>query len=483
MTPAPSRTDREKPLPRGLLDALAAVLVAAAIFLAFGHAFLNYDSFYALLWGSELAAGRLPNYGAPVAPTPHPLVTLLGIPLSLLGAAGEDVLLALFLLGFGALVVGVFRLGSELFAWPVGLLAAGILATRVPPLNFGIRGYVDLPTAALIVWAGVLELRRPRRGAPVLVLLALAGLLRPEAWLFAGAYWLWLAPALAPGARVRLAALAAAGPALWALSDLAVTGNPLWSFQGTNELAGRLERPTGLDDVWHIGPRRLGEILRLPELLAAVAGLMAGAALLRRRVVLPLALAGLNGLAYLTFAIAGLPLLGRYLLLAGAMLALLAAVAALGWTALGRGHPARRPWQAGGALVLLAFLAFAPAQAGRLGDLRTDIAARDRIQSDLLDLTRRPEVRFTLQRCRPLYLPNHRRVPELSYWTGLPPADVRSAGLERPGARGTFISPATPEVERLSILDPKDPQRLDAEVPARYDAVVRNRSWVLSSGC
>jgi hypothetical protein len=37
---------------------------------------------------------------------------------------------------------------------------------------------------AFVVWAAVLEARRPRRGTAVLVLLGLAGLLRPEAWLF-----------------------------------------------------------------------------------------------------------------------------------------------------------------------------------------------------------------------------------------------------------------------------------------------------------
>ena len=61
----------------------------------------------------------------------------------------------------------------------------------MPLLNFGIRGYVDLPTIALVVWAAVLEARSPRRGAPVMVLLVLAGLLRPEIWLFAAVYWLW----------------------------------------------------------------------------------------------------------------------------------------------------------------------------------------------------------------------------------------------------------------------------------------------------
>ena len=41
------------------------------------------------------------------------------------------------------------------------------------------------------MWAIALEVERPRRGLPVLGLLAAAGLLRPDAWVLSGAYWLW----------------------------------------------------------------------------------------------------------------------------------------------------------------------------------------------------------------------------------------------------------------------------------------------------
>ena len=163
-------------------------------------------------------------------PTPHPLAIAVGMPVStIFGDHAEDVMLGLVIVAIGFLVVGLYRLGSELFAWPVGVLAAAIFATRVPPLNFGIRGYVDLPAIAFVVWGAVLESRRPRRGWPVLVLLGLAGLLRPEAWLYAGAYWLWLFPARDWPARLRLLALAAAAPVIWGVSDLLVTGDALWS--------------------------------------------------------------------------------------------------------------------------------------------------------------------------------------------------------------------------------------------------------------
>src|SRR4051812_3755356 len=370
-------------------DALAALIVAAVVFAFFGHAFLNYDSFYALVWGNDLAHGRTPQYDVPVAPTPHPLATLVGLVLSPLGpAASETAFLVIVLIAFGALVVGVFRLGQSLFSTPVGVLAAAIVATRVPLLNFGIRGYVDLPTIAFVVWAAVLEARQPRRGAPVMVLLVLAGLLRPEMWLFAAAYWAWCFPARDWAGRFRLAALAALAPALWVLSDWAITGDPLWSLNGTTDLAAELGRQTGIENVAKLMPRRLGEIVRLEYLVAAVIGVAAALAFvqLRRRIALPLAIAALNGIAFIVFGIAGLSLLGRYLFLASTMLALFAAVAALGWTALPRKTRYRRRWAAVGGSMIVAFVALTPWQADRLLDLRADIANRDRVAADLHDI-------------------------------------------------------------------------------------------------
>lgn len=500
------------PRRRALVDAGASVLVALAIYAFFGHAFLNYDSMYALVWGDDLASGRTPQYDAPVAPTPHPLAIGLGVLLSPLSAGlAEDVFLALVLLGFGALVVALFRLGSESFTLAVGLLGAAIFLTRVPPLNFGIRGYVDLPTIALIAWAAVLEARRPRRGAAVLVLLGVAGLLRPEAWLFAALYWLWLVlpvgeveraavrlpgwvsrlgyrlagarpPRRALRERLGLGALAAAAPVLWLLSDLLVTGDPLWSLNGTSDLAAELGRPTGLGKLPEVLPRRLGEIMRLPELIAAVAGTAAGLVWLRRRTALPLAVAVVNGLAYVVFAVGGLSLLGRYLFLAAAMLSLLAAVAVFGWRALPDGDPVRARWLAGGLTVLAVFVVFVPAQVDRLRDLRTDIADRDRVDQDLHDLVGLAEAERALARCGgELFVPNHRPVPDLAYRLDRRPTEIVSAQRRTPSPDGVFVAPR-PEVAALSILDPRDATLPADAVPEGYTLAAENRSWRLFSG-
>jgi hypothetical protein len=470
-------------------DALAALIVAAVVFAFFGHAFLNYDSFYALVWGSDLAHGRAPQYDVPVAPTPHPLANLVGLILSPLGDGAETAFLVIVLIAIGALAIGIFRLGQTLYSAPVGVLAALIVVTRVPLLDYGIRGYVDLPTIALVIWAAVLEARSPRRGAPVMVLLVLAGLLRPEFWLFAAAYWLWCAPKLDWGGRVRLAALGALAPALWVLSDWAITGDPLFSLNGTTDLAAELGRQTGIANVPKLMPRRLGEIVRLEYLVGAVAGLALGLALLRRRTLLPAAIAVLNGIAFIAFGIAGLSLLGRYLFLASTMLALFAAVAALGWTALPRKTRFRKRWMAFGSLVLIGFVALTPWQATRLWDKRTDVAARERVAADLHSLAKDPAVVQAVKACSPLYVPNHRPVPNLALWTDTRPRDIHALPAD-PSPDGVYIGPATPESEKLSVLDPRDPKPLAGAPrpgtgPANWDReIAGNRSWVaFSAGC
>ena len=66
--------------------ALATVAGAIALRLAIGVGFVNYDTLYSLVWGQQLARGQTPSYGPALAPTPHPLLELLGVILAPLGA-------------------------------------------------------------------------------------------------------------------------------------------------------------------------------------------------------------------------------------------------------------------------------------------------------------------------------------------------------------------------------------------------------------
>src|ERR1019366_181102 len=130
----------------------------------------------------------------------------------------------------------------------------------------------DLPSAAAVLGALALEAARPRRATGPLVLLALAGLFRPEAWVLSAAYWCYVAPRASGRDRIRFAALAVLAPALWAVDDLLLTGNPIYSLTYTRQATVAAARPTGLTHAL----RRLLEVftqnLGTPVLVGAAGG-------------------------------------------------------------------------------------------------------------------------------------------------------------------------------------------------------------------
>jgi hypothetical protein len=458
---------------RGKAIAWTLVLGLVAWALA-GRGLANYDTLYALVWGRDLAHGTLPDYDVSLAPTPHPLATLAGAVLSVLGANGAiGATLILAFVSLGALGWITYRLGAEWVNPAAGILAAAIVLTRRPVLDFGSRAYVDVPYLVLVLGALLVETRKPRAGAPVLALLAVAGLIRPEAWLFSATYlaYLWLGGIRDP----RLFALAATAPVVWALTDLAVTGDALHSLTGTRDTAQRLDRITGLDEVPTTVPRRLGEILREPVLFGAAGGGLLALAFLRRRVALG-ATAGVVALvAFCVLATAGLPILGRYLLGPATVLAIFCGAGAFGWRELPRGHPWRRRWAWFGVATLVALVVFAPAQTKRIGDLRDALRIQDRIQDDLHDLT----PRFP---CLPATVPNHRPVPLLALWLDVDATRIAVAQEARP-TKGTYVVPSNGHVARQYILDPRDVDPNIPPPPAGFAPVGENASWHVYARC
>ena len=86
----------------------------------------------------------------------------------------------MILASFLVLVAGVYRLGRIAATPLVGAIAAALLLTRFDYPFLAARGYIDIPYMALVVWAATLEATRPRRGVPVLILLALRGHAAPR---------------------------------------------------------------------------------------------------------------------------------------------------------------------------------------------------------------------------------------------------------------------------------------------------------------
>jgi hypothetical protein len=449
-----------------------------------GHSFPDYDTTFALIWGHDLAHGHGPDYALPLRPGGHALTTMTATVLSVLGRSGAaEAMRWLVLLGAGALVTGVFRLGQALFGTAVGVLAAALLLTRTPVWGFSVLAYMDVPAAALIVWAAVLEVRRPRRGASVLVLLTLAGLVRPEAWLLAGAYWIWLGWGGSWRRALRLAPLVVAAPVLWIAFDAATTQTFLGSLR-TN--AGMPLGPSaggrGLHDAPHALARFLGGFVRPPEAIAAVLGAAIALARFRERPLLlvPLGVLAINVLGFLLVAKFGGPLEQRYLFPAAAIAIVLAAYSALGWLV----DPARRlrpAWRGAGMLCAIAFVAYLPVDANRLHDLRSGVVAADESYSDLRDVVRAPAARCALvARVR---IPNVRLRPFVAYWGRVPLGRV---SYTDPPAAGQIqaTSSLARELSSRSLPSQTSDGPLAPEPSAPgFGVVARRGGWQLAGRC
>ena len=465
------------------------LLGAAVLRVICGVAFANYDTLYALAWGGQLARGQTPAYDVPIAPTPHPLIELLGVVLYPLGArTSEDVVVALGFLALSACGWAVYRLGAQWFGRVAGAIAALIFLTRAPVLSWGVRAYVDLPYLALMLAALLVESRRRRAGAPVLALLAVAGLLRPEAWAFSALYWLYLldpraiargqADALEVPRLARLAVLAASAPLVWVLSDLAITGDALWSLTHTQHTAEALHRKTGIANVPLYVPKRIGEILRAPVLAGAALGGVLSLAWLRGRALLAAAAGALALLVFVAFASLGLPINTRYAFPVAAILCVFCAAGVVGWLDLEHGERRRRWWMAAGALLALALIAFAPASyrgaSRELGKLEVE----QHIEDELVALVR--DGAITL-RCGPVGVPNHAPIPLLALYMRTSPRNIVSpeAGQIR---SGVYVDPASRAVETGYVLDRNDPHER-VSVPPGFKEVASNRSWRIYRRC
>jgi hypothetical protein len=393
----------------------AAMCVAALVgYFAF-PTYPTYDSFYALLWGRDLLHLHLPDFHVYRGPTEHPLAIAFGMLCSIFGQGGARLMVLGSIGSYVALVAGLYRLGRLCFGPLVGVLAALLALSRFFDENLAAQGYLDISYVALIVWAIALEVERPRRGGPVLLILAAAGLLRPDAWVVSGVYWLWCAwprPAgLGHRERLALLAIAAIGPVVWACVDGVVTGNPLYSLTATSGLAQELERTQGfssvLASVWNYGVR----IDKVPVLLGAIAGVPLAVWLAPRRAWAPLAGLLLLAGVYLAEGAAGASVVDRYLLGASTVALIFCAVSIGGWAMLDPGSTVRRVWMAAAAALLL-YGGASVATTLSLTNLQTTLAEHEDFHEGLAAALGSRQVRAQLRRCPLVSLPDNKLIPD-----------------------------------------------------------------------
>jgi len=448
--------------------------------------YTSYDATYSLLWGREIIHGTLPSFGAYRAPTEHPLSLVFGAFFALFGRAGDRMMLLATLGSFIVMVAGLYRLGREAFTTLVGIVAAVVICTRFDFPFLAARGYIDIPYLALLLWAASLECSKQRRGTPVLVLLTLAGLLRPEAWILAGFYWLWLFPALSWRQRFTTALLVASAPVIWIATDYVVTGDPLFSQNHTTTVSEELGRQKGIAEIPGQTLLFMEQLLKLPVLVVAVVGTVLAVVLTPMRSRVPLALLAIGLGTFLLLSLGGFSVINRYLLLPVVVLMLFAAFAGAGFTLINKGA-LRTGWAAASALAVVFVVVWTVLRVD-VSRLVSELRFRGDSVPALTNLLDRPAVRAAAK-CGPVLTSNHRLVPSVRWIMNLPAdrvfarSDLASAAKVK---NGIVLLAAGRSVFLRGGLDPEHPTAEDALrnlPPAGYQPIASNELYAVYGRC
>jgi hypothetical protein len=340
----------------------------------------------------------------------------------------------------------------------------------------------------------------------VLLALAAAGLLRPDAWVLSGAYWLWCAwprrDGISTGAERRSTGtllfylgLALIAPVVWLCVDAVVTGDPLYSLSATAGLAQELERTQGLSSVvasvWSFGIR----IDKLPVLLGALVGLPIAVWLAPRRVITPLAALTVLIGVFIAEGAAGASVIDRYLLGASIVLLAFCAVTLGGWSMLRPGTALRRVWVLGAA-ALVVYGGASAATTLSLTSLRTTLAYHEDFHEGLAAALASPPVRAALKRCPLISLPNNKLIPDARWILdsvgqhdilarSQARADVKRGGhrlQDRLGRGSVAIYPLGSAVFFKAIVDVGDDPR-DQVPQTGYHRIYTSRYYAVYDNC
>jgi Dolichyl-phosphate-mannose-protein mannosyltransferase len=429
---------------------LGALILGTLIGFVVYPTYPNYDSYYSLLWGREVLHGVKPSFDAYRAPTEHPLAVAFGALLAIVGDPADRIMVGATLASFVVLAAGLYRLARASFGTLVGLAAAGLLCTRFDFPFLAARAYIDIPYLAFVVWAAALESERPRRGTVVFVLLACAGLMRPEAWLLSGLYFLWCLIGSHPPwpQRVRYAVLTAFPPVLWTALDWWATGDPKFSLTHTSGLAEELGRTAGLSHIPSATVQFLKNLDKVPVFYAGIAGLIVAVVLTPRRARMPLALLVIGLGTFVLVGLAGLSVIDRYLLVPSLVVMVFAAVALGGWTMLQAGR-VQKLWAVASALLVVYGVVFTVTRVN-FSTFTNELIFRGDSHASLKALLNNPKVRAGM-RCGPVSTPNHKLIPDSRWILNAPVTKViaRSDATQRARIHRGVAIYAT---NRLSLL-------------------------------
>lgn len=465
---------------------LALLVVVLGVGTVVFPTYSTFDSTYTLLWGREVLSGQLPVFDAFRAPTQHPLWLLVGVVFALFGDAADRLLVIATMISFVFLVAGVYSLGRRSFTIAIGLIAAVLVVLRYNYLLLAVRAYLDVPFMALLVWAAAWEVARPKRGTSVMVLLAIAGLLRPEAWIIAGIYWLYLFPGSSWTRRFWMGVLVVSAPLIWMATDFIVTGDPLFSQTHTSSVSAELERSAGLLTAAKLGVIYLSDLASVPLAAMGLIGTLLAVWFMPRRALIPLALMAAGFGTFALISIGGLSVIPRYMILPALMVLFFAGVA-LGGFSIVSSRNVRIAWIVAAVLAVLGSAAFT-LQRSNYSPVIADLRFRGDAQRAVVSLLDNPKVRAAVA-CGPVLTPNHRMVPTVRWKLDLP-ADRVVARTDEKTASGVDSGLAILANNRSVLIrqgldydDPTSKDTLRSLPPAGYRKVASNRYFSAWARC
>jgi hypothetical protein len=256
--------------------------VAGALSLAVPAA-MGYDAWAWMVWGRELSHLDLATTGGPSF---KPLPVIVVAPLSVLGGAAPDVWLAGMRACAVASLLLAYRLGTRLAGPAAGAVAAVGLALSADLYRTALLGSAEPALIALTL--GAVDRHLDGRRDWALVLVAVSGLIRPEAWVVLAAYgvYVWLRE---PRLRTLVAAAVLLPPALWLGLDWAGSGDPLHSSSTATEATEGSAAHASVPALEVV--RRAADAVIVPTLVLAAVGLVEAARRRDRRVLAIAALA------------------------------------------------------------------------------------------------------------------------------------------------------------------------------------------------
>ena len=359
-------------LRRSVWVAVAVAIVGLAVlFVELTRMRPEYDAYGWLVWGKQTLHWNLDTNGAP---SWKPLTFLFTVPYALAGNTQPWLWMVTSVAGAFSGPIFAGRIAFRLAA-PAPRYARGVAAVVAGVGVLGIVGYWPLILIAssdpIIVSLCLAAIDCHLSGHPrwAFILLVLAGLGRPEVWLFIGLYTLWAWRAV-PRMRVLLVVGVAMIPALW-FGISALTAKT-WFRAGDVALgtrnALRHHEIKGVVD-------RFGDLYDLPMQIAALVGLGFGA-VRRERAVLLLAAASVAWLVIeIALAFRGFPATPRYMVEPAAVMVVLAGVGVA--RVLGMASRLPLPARPLPALAVAGLLvALVPAARDRVGVVRDNIHLR-----------------------------------------------------------------------------------------------------------